>query len=135
MGKDKPISLKDNDEKEIKWLEEHKQEIHYKDMTMVVYPNKSYGRKMKSVYLYRGEQLLQHYLTSKYFDIETKGMEQLKFQYQAHLEQYVLNILKEKARKLVIEPSIHNDPYIEIDLDYESVSVEEWDKVKELFNL
>ena len=135
MAKDKPIPLKDSDEKEIKWLEEHKQEIHYKDMTMVVYPNKSYGREMKSVYLYRGEQLLQHYLTSKYFDIETKGMEQLKFQYQAHLEQDVLNILKEKARKLVIEPSIHNDPYIEIDLDYESVSVEEWDKVKELFNL
>mgnify|MGYP003310770295 FL=1 len=62
-------------------------------------------------------------------------MEQLKFQCQAHLEQDVLNILKEKARKLVIEPSIHNDPYIEIDLDYENVSVEEWDKVKELFNL
>ncbi len=116
------------DKEEMEYLEKHKEEISYKDMKMVAYPGgNSLGMKMKSIYISRGDTLLMHYQTTKNYDVKTKGLEQLKFQYENHLKDDVIKTLVDKASKTL------TDKHLVLDISADSIEPKEWEKVLELF--
>ena len=107
-------------------------EVHYKDFTFIAYKNSLLSDiPILSCYIYKGNTLLEHSGRTQYFTQE-KALEELKWKYEKYLEVDVISILKENAikRELNVE-----QPIISIELLKNNVSDNEWEKVKEYFNL
>lgn len=110
-------------------------EIKYKNFTFIAYKNSFYGdRDILSCYIFRDDELLEHSGRTIYFT-EEKALEEIKQKYKWYLKNEVIEIIQQKASKTIIPPSDFNEPFIKFELGYENVSEEEWEKVKEYFDL
>lgn len=109
--------------------------VEYKNYTFVAYKNSFYGeRDILSCYLFRDDKLIEHSGRTRYFTQE-KALEELKWKYDAYLELEVVKLLKEKAYRKITPPDYMFEPTINIELSYEDITPEQWEKVKEYFGL
>ena len=108
-------------------------EVKYKDLVFTAYKNSFYDdRPMLSCYISRNGRMLEHSGRTQYFT-EEKALEELKWKYAAYLEMEVIKLLKEKGNAILVAPDMYNDPHIVVRFDYDNA--EEWEKVKEYFEL
>lgn len=102
-------------------------EITYKDMVFTAYENSFWSdTPILSCYVSKNGKLLEHSGRTRYFTKE-KALKELKSKYEFYLQSDVIKTLKEKSSCIVFKP------YIQITIDRNKVSEEEWNKIIEYF--